>query len=215
MNKIALLLGGLLRRIAVLFVFFFMILSGTCCQNPKHPTFLLSETPIKRIWIDASFSIEEQNEIIRAYKTVECSTNYSIIRFEFSKDAAFGDYHRMKTMPSILVINAVSSDPRIKESDKRLSGKGKHTVGLYLSQEEIPTVLLPKDRLRKSDFYQVVVHEAIHSSLNILKHSESKKAVMFYAMDETSARDITEDDLKFICNSYECDAKSFNVCKGD
>ncbi len=204
-----------MRRIAVLFVLFFMILGGTCCQTPKHPAYLLSEAPVKQIWIDASFSEKEQNEIIRAFKTVECSTNYSLIKFEFHKNASFGDYHRMKMGPSIMVINAVSSDPRIKDSDKRLTSKGKHTVGLYLSQEEVPTVLLPRDRLSSYDFYPVVVHEAIHSAFNILKHSESKKAVMFYAMDETSARDITEDDLKFICESYECEAESLNVCKGD
>lgn len=171
----------------------------------------------KRIWIDTSFSEEEKDDIIRAYKTIECSTNYSLVQFEFVRNATVGDYYRMKLQPSIVVINSISTDPRIKASDKRLESehKGKHTVGLYLSREEIPTVLLPRDRLRKNDFYQVAVHEAIHSAFNILTHSDSKQAVMFYAMDETSAHDVSEDDLKFICETYQCEPASLNVCKGE
>lgn len=171
----------------------------------------------KTIWIDNSFSEEEKDSIIKAYQTVECSTNYSLVKFEFVRNATIGDYFRMKLQPSIIVVNSISSDPRIKKSDKRLAAEhnGKQTIGLYLSDGEVPTVLLPKDRLKKSDFYQVIVHEAIHSAFNILTHSDSHSAVMFYAMDETSAKDISDDDLKFICEYYQCDAGSLNVCRGE
>ena len=209
-----------MKRLAALLVLFIMVLGGTCCihhQNAKQPTFFLSETMKKRVWIDATFSVDEQDAIIRAFHTIECSTNYSLVQFEFVRNATIGDYYRMKLQPSIVVINSISTDPRIKASDKRLEKdhKGKQTAGLYLSQEEIPTVLLPRDRLKKSEFYQVVVHEAIHSAFNILTHSDSQNAVMYYATDETSARDLTEDDLKFICDTYQCDSELFNVCRGE
>jgi hypothetical protein len=171
----------------------------------------------KRVWIDASFSEKETDAVIRAFQTIECSTNYSLVQFEFVKNATIGDYYRMKLQPSIVVINSISTDPRIKASDRRLAKdhKGKYTAGLYLSQEDIPTILLPRDRLKTGEFYQVVIHEAIHAAFNILTHSESKNAVMFYATDETSARDLTEDDLKFICDTYQCDPESLNVCGGE
>ncbi len=209
-----------MRRLEVLFVFFIIVFGGTCClhhQHPKRPNTLLSESMKKTIWIDTSFSEEEKDAIVRAYKTIECSTNYSLVQFEFVRNATVGDYYRMKLRPSIMVVNSISTDPRVRASDKRIQSehKGKYTVGLYLNLEEVPTVLMPRDRLRKSDFYQVIVHEAIHSSLNILTHSDSKKAVMFYAMDETSGRDVEEDDLKFICEIFQCEAKLFNVCKGE
>jgi hypothetical protein len=213
-------MGGSLRLVVVLLVLFFIVFSGTCCilqHKSKQPAIWLSE-PIKKIvWIDASFSEEEKNDIVRAYKKLECSTNHSIVQFEFVTNASVADYYQMKISPSIVVMNVDSKDPRIRLSDKRLAkeNKGKQTAGLFLSQEEIPTVLLPRDRLVRSTFYEVALHEAIHSSLNILDHSESKKAVMFYAMDETSARDISKDDLKFICEYYQCDAESFNVCVGE
>lgn len=213
-------MGGYLRFVVVLLVLFFIVFSGTCCilqHKSKQPAIWLSEPIKKTIWIDASFSDKEKDDIIRAYKTLECSTNYSIIQFEFVTNTGVSDYYRMSISPSIVVMNVDSKDPRIRASDKRLAKehKGKQTAGLFLGQEKIPTVLLPRDRLSRSAFYEVAMHEAIHSSLNILDHSESKNAVMFYAMDETSARDISKDDLKFICEYYQCDAESFNVCVGE
>lgn len=172
----------------------------------------------KKVWIDASFSKEEKGEIIRAFQAVECSTNYSLVNFEFIENATLSNTHQMSMEPSIVIISVLSSDSRIKESDRKLNKKGKQTIGIFLSSEPIPTILIPKDRIdisRKALFYQVAVHEAIHATFNILTHSESKRAVMFYAMDETSATDITPDDLEYICNELQCNPSSFKICHGD
>lgn len=199
-----------------------MVFNGTCCnlyqipQTPKKTLFVLSEPMRKHVWIDSSFSEEEKDDIIRAYKTVECSTNYSLVTFEFTNNASLGDTYLMRANPSIVVINTTSDDPRIKASDKDITKNhpNKRTAGLYLTQEQVPTVLLPRDRLNRSDFYQIAAHEAIHSSLNILSHSSSTNSIMFYATDETSAKDLTDDDLEFICELYFCMPSSFKVCEG-
>lgn len=210
-----------MKRVVAFVLSLIMVLNGACCchtnsqsKNPEKTTISLSKAKKKHIWIDSTFSKEEKEDIITAYKTVECSTAFSLVVFEFTTNAGFGDYYLMDPKSSILVVNATSDDPRIKDSDSNLAKKNKHTVGLYLSQEAIPTVLLPRDRLNRKIFYQIAVHEAIHSSLNILSHSESREAVMFYACDETSAKDITKKDLEFICDTQQCDASLMRICKG-
>lgn len=171
----------------------------------------------RHIWIDISFSDKEVEGIISAFKTVECSTNYSIVEFDFFRKATIADLVQMSGPSNIVVVATDSNDIRIKrkDTDFKIAGKKKHTVGLFLSREEIPTILMVQDRIDNySLFYKVAIHEAIHASMRIMIHSESNSAVMNASMDETSAEDMTGDDLKLICDIYQCKASDFKICKG-
>lgn len=205
-----------MRRIVSLLICCLMVFSGTCCIVPTLPKPLVRLTaPMKkRIWIDASFSEAEVENIITAYKTIECSTNYSLVNFEFTRNATISDLQLMVTEPSIVVVNTTSADPRIKESDKDI--KPMQTIGLYLKYK-LPTVLIVKDRIKNNDtlFYRVALHEAIHSSFNIMPHSSSTEAIMFKSLSDSSAQDISNEDLDFICKYYDCNAVHLNICKGE
>lgn len=208
-------------------VFLIILLIGliSCCCSPKnikHSSYkqapILSEPLKRKIWIDSSFSNRQKELIIDAFKTLECSTNYSIVKYSFVINAGLNNIGDMMNEPSIMVVNASINDPRIRVSDKNFKDnkKEKYTIGMFSTKNEhSPTIFLVSGRLiNDKDFYKVVLHEAIHS-LNIAEHSDSKHAIMYWAEDENDAKELTIIDLYFICEYYKCDASQMNICKGN
>jgi hypothetical protein len=212
-----------LRQIVSFFLVIVVVLVANCSCSLKQSSALpnipdfLNSAMVKKIWIDSQFSKEEASKIIEAYRTIECSTGYSIIRFEFATNAHISDLPKMQLRPSILVIKTDSTDPRIIRSDGEFMKNNVrwYTVGLYSSNEPIPTVLFAMNRIKGIEtFYRVAVHEGIHSAFNIYAHSESTSAIMNPNIDQTDAQDMSIKDLDFLCPYVGCHPVSLNVCKG-
>lgn len=169
---------------------------------------------VKTVWIDSSFTQEEETKIVEAFQTLECSTNYTLVAFRFRKGARMSDFARMNSITSLVVLKTTSSDPRIILSDITI-GAGLYTIGLALPDETIPTILLVEDRGSNAGLYSLALHEAIHLSLGIHKHTESFDAIMYGNSDKSTASELTQKDFELICKIHQCDPTSFKVCKGN
>lgn len=218
----------MLRQIAAVLGLILLGLTTNCCNsdiytyNDPNKVPALTEAEVRDVWIDTAFSYTEEKRIIEAYRTIECSTNYSLSVFQFHMNAGLSDMVLMKKN-SIVVMKTTSNDPRIKKSDHRFDSQGRgdlYTIGLTVANEEEPTVvLLVHDRIYREDdgstFYRIALHEGIHSGMRVEAHSESVDAVMYPDLRASLAADLSVKDLELICDRNGCNTGLFKVCKGE
>lgn len=110
---------------------------------------------------------------------------------------------------SLLIEKVLSSDPRIEETDKEMQA-GHYTIGLYLPEEAIPTILLVNNRIGGwKDFDKTIKHELLHQYL--WKHSETTNSILYPSVDQ-AADDYTDYDLDRLRQTLHYTKQDFHLC---
>jgi hypothetical protein len=204
-----------LRRLVFLPIALFIILcsctSGPPLQAPAHNLF---HPPIKHVYVSALFSADEVKQIELGLKTIECDTEYKLIEYRVHLNSRRMEYLIAETKDALIIEKALSSDPRIVQSDLELANKGGDivTIGLYLeTQQAVPTILMVADRLNDNKllWFKTVLHEFCHA-LN-MGHSINEHSIL-YPRGDQAADNLTETDLDTLRKLYHFKPTDFHLC---
>lgn len=171
-------------------------------NNPYHPDHQV-------VYISDLFNQEETAEIKLALRILECDFEYKVVEYEIVPNSIPSRRIGANPSNSLLIEKVLSSDLRIEETDKEMQ-VGHYTVGLYLPQEELPTILLVANRIGdEKTFMKVIKHELLHQYLWV--HSESTDSIL-YPVVEQAANDFTEYDLNRLRQMLHYSKKDFHLC---
>jgi len=192
------------------------LLSTSCAHFQSHrlPTPLDIHNLHKTVYIADSFTPQEEDAIINALKSWECSTNY-LISFNIQLHAKPIDYLRLEETRDLAILKVNGDNQLIQEADQRTKNdspdKKRFTVGLYVDGKEngINQILMVGDRLNKQDWYYTALHEIGHALY--LDHSKDQNSIMYRHLDVGSKK-ITQKDLHSLCNLYWCDDEKMKAC---
>ena len=203
-----------MKRALYLLIFSLIIFLCSCVSFSQPVKAPANKILVYRtIFIDKSFTLDQQNQILSAMYQWECSTD-NMVKF------VIGDYtnDHYTALNPLYIENTTSTDERIALSDKdvkhRPDNKGRVTFGLFTGNDrKEPVILLPRDRLQAlNKVFITMLHELGHSIISI-NHSMTVNSVMYPYQNEGTAY-ITEEDIKSFCDIYKCDYKTVkNVCK--
>jgi hypothetical protein len=181
---------------------------GGVHQRADYPLSL--KNLVKTVYVDPAFDEKETNEIIKAFRSWECSTNRL-----YSFDLIFNVRPiEVEDSDQNLVVEKVrSTDSRIKESDAEFKRNENdhivHTKALFTANDRyVPTILLVIDRL-EYDLKIVLEHEILHAAA--ISHIDSENSIMNKYIDKGS-RKITKLDLEEFCSLYWCNPDTMTVC---
>ncbi len=176
--------------IGIVFAYISPILDKNIINHVEHKT--------RTLYVDPSFSDEEQEAIISAAIIWTCKTHYIVnigIVFLPSKNIDATD--------GIIILPISRYNPDIIGLDEF----NQHTtLGFFTREGAVPSINLVSSRIEDEEYQTVVLHELGHALG--LKHNSTVDGIgtLMYPSINFGAPTITNDDLVNFCKLYKCNS---------
>lgn len=200
-------------KLLLLIVLFVVSCSDIKTQQPKfvrktifHEQYYATQL-VKMVYIEPSFTAEEQNEINKAISEWNEATDFVVEFKPIQYDI---------NLTSILLENNGLIISKIKAKDDilfSLEGEPKEgfpkIVGYYYEKSFIPMILIVSDRLTINEYKQIVTHELGHA-IGLIHQKHSLAIMNPYLSDQVPC--LTSSDLGQFCDIFNCNYEHLNPC---